>query len=561
MKKSKYLSLLVLPLFLFSCGQNSSISTSDSSSIEEGSSSVEISSESSHSSQENSSEESSQLTQLEVEEKIGDITKLKTLFEEYKKKSVTSFITETTDYSGTTTKIHTFKETEYKCETTKSSKTTISYEGLVDYVYYTYSNEYSASATREKVYPDLEGDEVKDSSKKYYTDTLEKIKKNNVSTQIDSTSNWGGILKGSKEESYGITGTVIDSYNVLLSGDKILLQVEGFENTFSGYTTKKYSISIAYSLVAEFDTSFILKSGTLETNNYQADTLDESTHRPTEGAKPSLTKSFSINEITFGALESSLTPMIDFSSAFTTSITEDAYISTSYLDQSTWEYTFSNKNEVFLGSTIDDTCLVLSEDNNTYYLPKTAIDNGGNATIVSSSDESVIHYDDSVNGFVVVESEDAVDKTVTLTIGNDFIDSLGIIEVKVVASPSSSGGGSNEVPVLDDSASPYIHKGEDIATYDSINSKLTITGTGDVVICIPVYSTMDLYNSDLMGNVQLYLETTKVSGKILTPDEAKNYEGICVQFNATANCSTFVGLFNQSNGNPMIAFELVVQLA
>ena len=89
---------------------------------------------------------------------------------------------------------------------------------------------------------------------------------------------------------------------------------------------------------------------------------------------------------------------------------------------------------------------------------------------------------------------------------------MGTIDVKIVADPSStsSGGGSSssEVPVLDDSISPYIHKGASIATYDATNSKLTITGTSDVVLCIPVYSPMDLYNEQLMNNVELYLETS-----------------------------------------------------
>ena len=556
MAKSKYL-LLILPLFLASCGSTSTSNTLPS--TDSGSNSTSSNSEST------SSNVDGEVTQETVNEKIGDISKLKTLFSEYNQKDIVSFITESSDYSGKTTKTHLFTNNEYKCETTKGSKSFVNYEGLVDNIYYTYSNEYNASATREKVLPDLTEGQQKDYSKKYYSETLNEIKKNYSYADITSTYNWGAIFKQSKEESYGITGPVIDTYNALLVGNKILLQIEAFENTYSGYATKKYSIGISYSVVAEFDTSFVLKSGTLETKNYQAENLDETNHRPIEGATPSLTKSLSINEIVFGNHETSTSTMIDFTNAFTTSITEKAYITTSYLNQETWDYVSSNKNEVFVGSTLDNSCLTLSDDSGVYYLPATAIDNGGNASIVASSNESIISFDSSANSFVVTDNEEAINEVVTLTIGNEFVEAMGTIDVKIVADPSStsSGGGSSssEVPVLDDSISPYIHKGASIATYDATNSKLTITGTSDVVLCIPVYSPMDLYNEQLMNNVELYLETSKITGKILTPTESGNYEGICIQFNANENCSTYSGLFNKNNGNPMIGFDLVVNLA
>ena len=109
MAKSKYL-LLILPLFLASCGSNSTSNTLPS--TDSGSNSTSSNSDSS------SSIVDDELTQETVNEKIGDISKLKTLFSEYNQKEIISFITESSDYSGKTTKTHIFTDNEYKCETT-----------------------------------------------------------------------------------------------------------------------------------------------------------------------------------------------------------------------------------------------------------------------------------------------------------------------------------------------------------------------------------------------------------------------------------------------------------
>lgn len=476
MKAKKFLSCMALSLLLVGCeagisSQGTSSTTSDSgtsavatsSAPSSESSSATLSSESSSttSSSESLSESSSTtistsssaegLTQTEVEERIGDITKLKTLFNSYSQIGIQSIKTEVQRVTKTISTLDTIdvsvrsseilQITDSKDLTSENTTREISYNGYVNgvkyYVYDTPTYQFSESS---KVYKTEDEIPEGDYSAMTEAQVLEQIE-NNISNATDLTkSTFGELFAESQEQSYGITGTVITSYTAILSGNEISILAKATANKYSGWGEKSFNGLYNYTFIATLDSNLIIKSGKLSYEEYDKNSVDADTHEVLDSATPFTSGYCELKDLTLGAIEKTgEEPMFDISKYYIQSLTNDAYVSSTVYNETTWEATKSKRNEVFVGSTIDLTIEDYDTEYNLiqYYLPTTAC-NVYDIKITGSSSPYIAL--DEYGTWTVSSDQEAIGQVVTLTIGSDVTPNIGTINVSIVASPIVSGG-------------------------------------------------------------------------------------------------------------------------
>ena len=442
MKKAKYLSLLAAALLLVGCGTTTSSSNEPT--------------PSSPSSEEPSSVAPA-LTQAEVDEKLGDSNKLKELLVSYVEKGVSSLqVSSETPYEVTTTSV-TLKTREMLIDSVcvknnGNEKTSTSYTGLFsDTKYYLSLDGEYGSINTEQLYASAEDIPEGEWGAMTVAQAEEEFA-STVSYQVDlSQSLWSGLFEEnySEDENYN-NGTLIDSYSALLSedGKSVSVRAKAHQNE---YDKENLDAKYFYSYVAEFDENFVITSGTLTIDYYDADQLDEN-GEPLENAEKKIYGSSveSLLSYSVGNVEESgSSPMIDLEPYYVSSLTEDAYCCTKLEGNAStgWKPIFSNKNEVYAGSSV--TFIGSEWDDETesyanYFLPKTALD-GDSLRIVSSSNTDVVDLEfvpywpgEPEGDYVWYANPDAVGQTATLTIGSDSNDNVGQVTVTVTENPNKA---------------------------------------------------------------------------------------------------------------------------
>lgn len=438
MKKTKYLSLLVLPLLLVACGETSSTPTPSSS--------------------EPTTSESA--TQKEVEEKVGTFGLLKGVLSSYE--GVSKVVTTSVEGETTTTDTFTIRTREVLQTSVSGDETTTIYNGYVNGVqYYASIDSTSPWIERTKVYAD--GTEGLGWSDKTESQVLEQLNKTIKSASNVTSGIWANLFTAEEELSYGTIGTKITSYSATSKDNEIEIRAKGYENQYkTAYgdngVEQTFNGSNEYTFVAYLDSNYVLKSGTLNCKFYNLENCDASTKLPLSTATATSTSSYSVTSFEAGNRETtSTTPLLDLSSYFMTSITNEAYYKVMIDYDDNWNPIYGNVNEAFLGSTIESYNIKTYETNDEwemtdkYFLPATAQDYD-DFEIISSSSPAITK--DEYGSWTVTSDTSYIGTSVTLTLGNDFVSNLGTVTITIAQDPnaSSSGGSSTEesrLPTID----------------------------------------------------------------------------------------------------------------
>ncbi len=444
MKKTKYLSLLVLPLLLVACGETSSTPTPSSS---EPATSESTTSEST--------------TQKEVEEKVGTFELLKGVLSSYE--GVSKVVTSSKDDETTTTDTFTIKTREVLQTSVSGDETITIYNGYVDGVkYYASIDSTYPWVERTKVYADgTEGLSYMDITESQVLEQLNRT----IKSASDVTSGiWVNLFTAEEEQTYGTTGTKIASYSATLKDNEIEIRAKGYESQYKaayGDNGIEYTFngSNEFTFVAYLDSSYVLKTGTLNCKCYNLENCDASTKLPLSTATATSTSSYSVTSFETGNRETTgTTPLFeDISNYFMTSITDEAYYKVMIDYDDNYNPIYGNVNEAFLGSTIESYNIKIYETNDEweitdkYFLPETASDYD-NFEIIASSSPAIAK--DEYGSWTVTSDTSYIGTSVTLTLGNDFVSNLGTVTITIAEDPnaSSSGGSSTEesrLPTID----------------------------------------------------------------------------------------------------------------
>lgn len=488
MKKTKYLSLLVLPLLLVACGETSSTPTPSSS---EPTTSEGTSSESS-----SSSSTSENTAQKEVDEKVGTFELLKGVLSSYE--GVSKVITTSIEGETTTTDTLTIKTREVLQISETEKETTTIYNGYVDGAKYYASIDSYPYVEREKVYADgTEGLSYRDKTESQVLEQLNKT----IKSASDVTSGiWANFFTATQEQTYGTTGTSISSYSATLKDNEIEIRAKGYENQYKtayGDNGLEYTFNGAneYTFVAYLDANYILKTGNLTCKYYNTEGCDTTTKLPLESATATSTSKYNVTSFEAGNREETgTTPLYeDISNYFMTSITDKAYYQANLGYDSSWNTIFGNKNEAFLGSTIESYNIKTFESNDNgditdkYFLPATATDRD-DFKIIASSSPAIAQ--DEYGSWTVSSDTSYIGTSVTLTLGNDFVANLGTITLTIAQDPNAGGSSGDsgtttdgtEININFDETEPYFIN--NTGTFDFF-SGITLTSNETSYLVIP----------------------------------------------------------------------------
>ena len=400
MKSVKYLSLLFLSLSLFSCGPTSS-----------------------------SSQGAPAFNETGVQTLLGSKDKLKTYLDSLNEnvKSFKAVQYHSGEY-GETTITNSIKmsqkdllieiEQESVFEDEVDNFKTTEYTALVDNTKYEIYYSDPSNEVDYAIKTEIEESEL--INEQIGLDLL--INENGLSAYLnDKVYGWGALFQeGYVEKSY--RATIVDDY----------VQVR----------TKTAGNAIEYLLVATFDNEFNFNEGTLTKNSYSYTNWDENLQQPKAGALPSSKTTYTLSNVELGR-EASNTPVLDFEQYFIKEIVGEVNIYSTYVDQTTFQETISEPNELFQGQYLDANSLFGLEGFS--YLPETALDKN-TITITSSSNENALYEDDGlwIAGTTVGE------KT-TVTIGNDSNPNMASVELTVVEIPTEAPVDDAFLPVYDSS--------------------------------------------------------------------------------------------------------------
>lgn len=346
------------------------------------------------------------ITLEDVEEKLGDIEKLKANLQALPTNDVQEMVVakERTFNSNVTTTTETtrFKTQEILTTKQEGNAEGMQYNGYVDHVYYDITkNEYSVFGSRQKVgeaSSALTEAEVLGNLQNLYTSKLDM-----------TTSLWKDLFDGD-----------LSYYNLYLPDTKDYIRVRA--STVS--EQKGYNDQIlygnVYTFVALFNLDFKLTEGTLNISKYQKDNWNVENQSPIDSENIYQKDVISLSSMTYGVKEATTTPIMDMSTYWTTSVSQ-LYCTTRYLNESTWMYeTPENENDLFAGVEV-----ILNDE--FLCAPETAIDRD-TIRILQSSNENAVKFDANEGAWIA----QIAGETATLTIGNEFNPNLAQVEVTVI---------------------------------------------------------------------------------------------------------------------------------
>lgn len=454
MKKSIHL-LLVLPLLLGGCNDNSSSNSSNNASVDNG---------------------------------ISTHESLKGVLKSYQEKGVSKLVTLSTTKTSSTEREYKFRSHEIYTHTIVKDNNNSVTSNEIDYFGYVDGYKYSVSDTfseRIKVYAD--GEEHKDELQE--NEMLSQLNEK-MTPRVDLTEGiWKDFFKELKVQSYGEEGTKVISYSLEQGEATITVKSKAESKTYSGIDDKKFSGIYKYTFVAKFNYELELQEGSLSYEYFNVASCDEN-QQPLSSASALSKGTEQVQSITIGNLENTgKTPMIDVSSYYMTSLKDSVYIKSSVTDDNAGQNVMSNKNEVFAGTVIANKNIYLIDYNDNYdvvarhYLPETALDFGD--VRVTNSSSAAIYLEG--NECKISMDEQYLNSKVTLTLGNDYINNLGTVEVTIVANPfETHQGGTGNMPELDtdkiyflgdDNGSSFSFYG--ITIKEATTSYLVIEATND----------------------------------------------------------------------------------
>ena len=560
MKKSKYLSLLAVSLLLVGCGTASSsseTSPSDLSSVEP--SFVEPA-----------------LTQVEVDEKLGDAAKLKSLLSSYAETGVKKLVVSTDNAFGLSTTEFQYKSKEILTSTKEVDTDGVeteygSYTGVVgNKRYYLSIDLYGSSISVSNLYNSFEEIPEDDWEGMTYAQAEEEYA-NTVSAQTDlSQSTWSDFFTENESEDPEINnGVVYDSYSATLDSDKITIRSKAHQ---TAYSDSDFSGYYDFTFVAEFDTDFAIKDGSLTVDYYDAKNCNAETKLPNEGAEKNPHKSSvkSLVNIELGEVEASGSEaMIDLTPYFTSSLTQDAHCVSEVYDDSIQDMKTSNRNEIYAGCKVQLNFKELDERYNSIYyvLPETAAD-AETLEIKSSSNMDAITYGPVEKWFpgsgmfedAWYAKEDAVGQSSVLTIGTATNPNVGQITVTVVAAPSASEGGEGGSQDRNDALinieeDPYLVNKSD-GTFD-FSEGLTITCEYETWMVFPTENNAPFDDYSELYSVEVADSSVAEVSLDYPMGKQNGFNAVAVKFVPLKAGSTTFNL-RDAKGEVMFSFALTV---
>lgn len=209
--------------------------------------------------------------------------------------------------------------------------------------------------------------------------------------------------------------------------DHELVVRENFVRTISNGYSEGYQCTL-YNLIVTFDESLNITSGTFTVSKYSKENWDLDAHSPLEDAEATSVTKISLDGVTYGVpSKTGNKPLYDVSKYLVSSLKDEVTLSNFVYDSSTGTNIVSDPNTLFAREPVDAPTATIQEQK--LYLPETAL-NIYDLYITSSSDETVVTTDEF--GWVVVGEPGT---TATLTIGNAKNNNLAEIEITVVKSP------------------------------------------------------------------------------------------------------------------------------
>lgn len=423
-----------------------------------------------------------------VDNDIRTHESLKNVLKSYLGKGVSELVTLSTSKTSSTEREYRFRSHEIYTHTIVRDINNSVTNNEIDYFGYVDGYKYSVSDTfseRKKVYAD--GEEHKDDLQE--TEMLSQLNEK-ITPRVDlSEGIWKDFFKELKVQSYGEEGTKVISYSLEQGESTITVKSKAESKTYSGIDEKKFSGIYKYTFVAKFNYELELQEGSLSYEYFNVESCDNH-QQPLQDASALSKGTEQVQTIIIGDLENTgKVPMIDVSSYYMTSLKDSAYIKSSVTDDNAGQNVVSNKNEVFTGTVIDNKNIYLIDYNDNYdvvarhYLPETSLDLED--VRVTNSSSSAIYLEN--NEYKVSTDEQYLNSKVTLTLGNDYINNLGTVEVTIVANPFDTNQGvTGNMPKLDidtiyflddDNNSSFAFDGMTIK--ESVTSYLVIEATND----------------------------------------------------------------------------------